>query len=194
MGIVHPFGLLLRITRSHAIARRYFVVNGFDGALTMLGIITGFYVSGGATPAVTISACLGAAIALGMSGLSSAYISEAAERRQELKELESAMVTDLTGSAHAQAARFIPAFIAMVNGLAPLVISLAIITPLWLATLVEAFPFAPLQTAIAVALVIIFLLGVFLGRISGTFWLLAGLRTLLIALLTCGIIIMLTPK
>lgn len=193
MGIVPPFGLLLRITRSHAIARRYFVVNGFDGALTMLGIITGFYISGGATPGVTFGACLGAAIALGMSGLSSAYISEAAERRQEFRELENAMVADLTESAHAQAARFIPALIALVNGLAPLLISLLIIAPLWLAMLTDAFPFAPLKTAMALALAMIFLLGVFLGRISGTFWLLAGLRTLFVALVTCAIIIMLTP-
>jgi hypothetical protein len=41
-------------------------------------------------------------------------------------------------------------------------------------------------------LIVIFLLGVFLGRISQTFWLLAGLRTLLVAILTGGIIYWLT--
>ena len=34
---------LLHITRSHGIIRRYFVVNGFDGALTILGLCMGFY-------------------------------------------------------------------------------------------------------------------------------------------------------
>jgi hypothetical protein len=31
--------LLVQLTRAHRIARRYFVTNGFDGALTMLGLI-----------------------------------------------------------------------------------------------------------------------------------------------------------
>ena len=78
---------LLKITRSQVIARRYFVVNGFDGALTMLGLLVGFYVSEDVRLPIVINACIGVAIALGMSGVSSAYISEAAEKQRELKEL-----------------------------------------------------------------------------------------------------------
>ena len=73
--------------------RRYFVVNGYDGALTMLGLIMGFYVSDHVELAVVITTCLAAALALGMSGVSSAYISEAAERRRTLAKLEKAMVS-----------------------------------------------------------------------------------------------------
>lgn len=193
MGLLRQFSLLLHVTRSHAIARRYFVVNGFDGALTMLGIVTGFYISGDASLTVIMSACLGATIALTMSGISSAYLSEAAERQQELKKLENAMVTDLSESTHGQAARYIPAFIAMVNGLAPLVISLLIIAPLWLNAWLNVNLARPLVAAMANAFIIIFLLGVFLGKVSGTFWLLSGLRTLIIGLLTCVIIYLLTP-
>ena len=64
MNWLKEVGFLLRISRSEEIARRYFVVNGFDGALTMLGIIIGFYVSEPAGLGTIISACLGAAIAL----------------------------------------------------------------------------------------------------------------------------------
>ena len=39
-----------------------------------------------------------------------------------------------------------------------------------------------------IALVIIFLLGVFLGRVGGTFWLWSGLQSLTVALLTLGLI------
>ena len=35
--------LIVQLTRATGIARRYFVVNGFDGALTMLGMLVGFY-------------------------------------------------------------------------------------------------------------------------------------------------------
>lgn len=176
--------LLLRITRTHSLVRRYFVVNGFDGALTMLGLIMGFLISEPSDLPVIISACLGAAIALGVSGVSSAYVSEKAERRRALGELESAMVADLQQGIHAEAVRWIPMLIALVNGSAPLIISLIIITPLWLAHAGLVLFIEPLYLSIIVAFGLIFLLGVFLGRISEISWLRSGVQTLLIALLT----------
>ena len=98
----------LEITRAHGIMRRYFVVNGFDGALTMLGLIIGFMVGGSAELSVIITACLGAAIALGVSGVSSAYVSESAERRRALDQLEQTMLTDLRDTSHGRAARWVP--------------------------------------------------------------------------------------
>ncbi|MFC1664604.1 hypothetical protein ACFL17_03130 [Pseudomonadota bacterium] len=193
MKVLDQIALFLKITGSHEIARRYFVVNGFDGALTMLGIIIGFYNANDIPVTVVVSACLGGAVALGVSGISSAYISEAAERRRSLKELEEAMVTDLDDSAHGQAARLTPIAIALVNGLAPFIISLLIITPLWVPGLSAKMPLQPLESAIAIALILIFLLGVFLGRVSGQFWLFAGLRTLFVALITGAIILLITP-
>ena len=71
---------LTRIAQAHHIARRYVVTNGFDGALTMLGLTMGLYLSGERSVGVALSGCLGAAVALTMSGLSSAYVSETAER------------------------------------------------------------------------------------------------------------------
>ena len=188
MKLVNRASFLLGITRSHGIARRYFVVNGFDGALTMLGIIIGFYVSEPAGLGTVISACLGAAIALGVSGVSSAYISESAERRRALLQLEEAMLADLQDSHHGEAARWVPLLIAVVNGAAPLLISLLIITPLWLAHAGVSLPLTPLHVAILVALILIFLLGVFLGRVAGISWLHSGIRTLLVALLTAALI------
>ena len=193
MEHLRQFQFLFRITRSRNIARRYFVVDGFDGALTMLGMITGFHIGGETTPEVMVSACLGAAIALGMSGISSAYVSEVAERRRELRELELAMVTDLADAAHGRAARLVPFVIALINGLAPLFIALIIICPLWLSTRIPDLPIEPLKSAISLAIMIIFLLGILLGKISGTFWLLSGLRTLLIGVTTCLIIFLLSP-
>ena len=184
MNVIQQVSFLLRITHSDGIARRYFVVNGFDGALTMLGLILGFLFSAPTELPVIISVCLGAAIALGMSGVSSAYVSEAAERRRALAELEAAMVTDLQQSAHGEAARSVPLLIALVNGAAPLFISLIILIPLWLSNAGMVMPFSPLHAAIGIALLSIFLLGVFLGRISGMSLLRSGLQTLLLALMT----------
>jgi predicted membrane protein (TIGR00267 family) len=193
MGIGQRLGFLLQITRSHGIARRYFVVNGFDGALTMLGLLMGFHVSGPADLRLVIGACVGAGVALGMSGLSSAYISERAERRRDLARLEGAMVTDLRESAYGEAARQVPLMIALVNGLAPVLVSLLILSPLFVATSAVSMPLPPLMSAIVMALVIVFALGAFLGHIGRGFWLFSGLQALVVALCTVGLVFVLSP-
>lgn len=188
MSLFHQAKLLFGISRTDAIVRRYFVVNGFDGALTMLGMIIGFLISGTDDLAVIMNACLGAAIALGMSGLSSAYVSEVAERKRALGQLEQAMITDLRETAHGDAARWVPLWIALVNGSAPLLISLLILVPIWLVAAGLVLPVPPLYASIAVALLLVFLLGVLLGQIAGISWLRSGLQTLLVAVITAALI------
>ena len=190
MSLFQQAKFLLRITRTHDIVRRYFVVNGFDGALTMLGLIIGFLVSTPADLSLIINACLGAAIALGVSGVSSAYVSESAERKRALGKLEEAMISNLQESAHGEAARLAPILIALVNGSAPLIISLLILIPLWLSNAGIPLPLPPLYAAIIIALLLAFLLGVFLGRIAGISWLRSGIQTLLIAIVTAALIYM----
>ncbi|MBV2089457.1 MAG: hypothetical protein JAY67_19745 [Candidatus Thiodiazotropha taylori] len=172
------------------IARRYFVVNGFDGALTMLGLVTGFHFSGTEDLKLMLSGCVGAAVALGISGISSAYLSESAEQRRALTELEEAMVSDLSDSEHANAAKTLPVLVAMANGLAPMLLSILIISPLWLAQAGVPLPLQPLLLSILLALGSIFFLGAFLGSVGGTSWLVSGVKTLLIAGITMGLIML----
>ncbi len=180
--------LFFHIAKAQGIARRYFVVNGFDGALTMLGIVVGFYFSEGASVEVALSACVGAAVALGMSGVTSAYISERAEREKELRELEQAMVKSLGDSAHGKVVRLIPLIIGIINGLSPLLISLIIIMPFWVSASFIDFPFDPFEASIFLAFLCMFLLGVFLGKISGSVWLWSGIKTIAVAGATALII------
>jgi predicted membrane protein (TIGR00267 family) len=191
MQLLRDIGFLLHLTRGQRIARRYFVTNGFDGALTMLGLVMGFHVSGPVPPDVALGACVGTAVALGVSGLTSAYVSESAERRRALDELQAAMMADLGDSAHGRAARLVPILIALVNGAAPVLLSLVIISPLWLAALNVELPLDPIAATIGLAFVVLFLLGVFIGMVSRTFWLWAGLRTLLVAAGTALLIFLL---
>lgn len=181
--------LISHILRARNIARRYMITNGFDGALTMLGMITGFYTSGVTDLSVVISACSGAAVALFISGLSSAYLSEKAEREKELRELEQALLADLKESDYGQASRYLPMLVALVNGLSPLLLSLVILFPLFIAKQGHTLPLSPFINAIIVALICIFFLGILLGKISKTFWLWSGLKTLLIAIATVVIIL-----
>jgi predicted membrane protein (TIGR00267 family) len=173
--------------------RRYFVVNGFDGALTMFGLSVGFRLGGDVSISSMFSACLGAAIALSVSGITSAYVSESAERQREFKELQNAMLAPMTDSTHAAAVRWVPVLVAIINGLAPLLLSLAILSPLYLASIGLPLPLPPLDLTALAASIVVFLLGVFLGHVSGQFWLWAGLRAVLIAALTAGLIYVLSP-
>jgi VIT1/CCC1 family predicted Fe2+/Mn2+ transporter len=98
------------------------------------------------------------------------------------------MISDLQESAHGEATRWVPLLVALVNGLAPLIISLLILLPLWLSLAGIALPVPPLYAAIFIALLLIFFLGVFLGRIAGISWLRSGIQTLLVAVVTAALI------
>lgn len=102
------------------------------------------------------------------------------------------MIADLHQTAHGDAARWVPLWIALVNGASPLFISLLILLPLWLANAGLALPLAPLYMSIIVALVLIFLLGVLLGQIAGISWLRSGIQTMLVAAITAILIYLLT--
>lgn len=174
--------LALRISRSKVILRRYFITNGFDGVLTMLGLLVGFRVSGSVDIDILLVSGLGTAIALAVSGVSSAYISESAERKHELDKLRDAMMDRLEGSAHEEAATIVPVMVALVNGLSPFIFAMLILAPLWLASSNSMVITAPVDLSIGIAMVMAFLLGIYIGRLSGTFWLWAGLRSSLLAI------------
>ena len=86
------------ITDFWSIARRYFVNNFYDGMLTVLGIILGFFISILRGSQHTIDSYLvlltgfATAISMLVSGLSGSYISEKAEQRKLKIELDKAMV------------------------------------------------------------------------------------------------------
>ena len=179
---------LIRLSQSQSIIRRYFIVNGFDGALTMFGLILGFMLSSNSQISSVINVCLGAAIALSVSGVSSAYVSERAERKYLLHKLEDSMLTDLSNSEHGRAARFVPIVVAIVNGLAPFVISVLIITPLWLNEAGASWVSAPLRASLCIASMLLFALGAVLSNVAGIPWYFSGLKTLLIGFSTALLI------
>jgi predicted membrane protein (TIGR00267 family) len=179
---------LINLSQSQSIIRRYFIVNGFDGALTMFGLILGSLFSNGIQIPNVISVCMGAAIALGVSGISSAYISERAERTYSLNKLEDAMLTNLSKSSHARAAQLVPIVVALVNGLAPFIISVLIMLPLWLFEAGVLHLDAPLLSSLFVASILLFGLGVVLSNVAGTPWYISGAKTLCIGFSTALLI------
>lgn len=85
------------ITNYSEIARRYFVNNFYDGMLTILGILLGFFIFLLHNPnqpilsSYVILTGLGTSISMLISGMSGSYLSEKAEQKKGRKELERAM-------------------------------------------------------------------------------------------------------
>jgi len=166
------------------IARRYFVLNGFDGILTVLGITAGSYSTGVADPKVLITSSLGAAIALGVSGISGAYITEKAERLKEFKELQRDMLSDLEDSVHKKNVTQRSIAISLVNGASPFLCAFLSTIP-YFAALGEIVSIKiAYYLSAGIALLLLGLLGAFLGKISRESLLIFGIKMVGVGVLT----------
>ena len=160
------------ITNVGPIIRRYFVIGAFDGALTVLGIIIGASAFGTLEEhkALVLSASFGAAIALAVSSAVGAYEAERVEKKLDIRTIERAMLARLSEE-HREAFQFAAILSAIVHGIAPLIAGLLPILP---------FVFLDARTAtvvaVAITLVILFLLGVYLGNHVRERVLVTGLR------------------
>jgi len=154
----------LHVTKASGIARRYFVMNGFDGAMTAFGIVLGSWIAGVSKPEIIILAVFGASLAMGLSGFFGAYMAEKAERGRHLREMEAA--SDKVDPIHYEAARFVTFYVAFIDGLSPaltstislipFILTSARLMPIWNAYIVS----------LAFSLVTLFMLGIYLGRVA----------------------------
>lgn len=182
----------LSMTEGENILRRYFVMNGFDGALTALGIILGSFivsVSGETdleSVKILISTGIGASIAMGVSGFWIAYLTEKAERTKERKELEQKMVTDLNNTRISRANFWTSLVIAVVDGISPFMFSVLALLPIFF-----VFVGLPLMIAYIISFCVIgvevIILGLFLGAVSKENKLIYALKIIPAALLVAGL-------
>jgi predicted membrane protein (TIGR00267 family) len=172
------------------IARRYFVKNGFDGSMTMLGIIVGAWIVNVTRPEIVVTAGLGACLAMGISGVFGAYMTERAERKRDLKKLESAMMTKLDDSVITDATTFVSFYAALVDGGSPILTALVSLSPFFLVLNGLAIESA-YMASIVVTLVTLFTLGMYLGKIAKENILLYGIQTLVAGVITIVIALLL---
>lgn len=157
---------LIQLGGSGGIAKRYLVMNSFDGALTALGIIIGNFLVGVTDPRILIVAGLGASIAMGVSGGFGAYLTETALKKEEIAEAENAMLEEFEDTVIDEAATVSSYFVAAVDGISPFMAASISFMP-FIATL-----FIDIDIKIAYFLSVIltsitlFFLGAYLGKIS----------------------------
>ena len=177
----------LNMAEGENILRRYFVMNGFDGALTAFGIILGTWIAQNySDPKTLLFAGLGASFAMGVSGFTIAYLTEKAERTREIKELEEQMVTDLNNTAVTKASFWTSIVVSFVDGLSPFLFSLAAMTPFFFVYVGLDMLIAYIISTIIVTVEVV-VLGLFLGAVSKGSKIMYALKILPAALLVAGL-------
>ncbi|MHA1932748.1 MAG: hypothetical protein ACW96X_09430 [Promethearchaeota archaeon] len=190
------------------IARRKFFNNCFDGALTCAGIVSGIFIIflGGTiqfTPQNVLITGLATTLAIGISGLWGAFLSEEAERKKKVYDMkrDMAIVKETTEFKNGEknkkenedktllekAENFATIVASLVDGGAPAVGSILPLIPFFFGTALTVTHFIFSYIILAGLLVY---LGIFLGNISGggklryaLHLVTAGVVTLLISLL-----------
>ncbi len=175
-----------RIAGISEIARRYFAMNTFDGLLTIIGVLMGNYAAGVSEPRIVISTGLSTCIAMGISGLWGSYMTEAAERKRDLQDLEAQTLCDLSKTRIGHASRAAAVIVAVVDGLSPFLAALLVLSPFFAARLLPSLRWA-YAGSLGVALVSLFVVGAFLGKISRENKLISGVKMIAAGLASIAI-------
>lgn len=156
----------VKVMKGEEILRRYFVMNAFDGALTMLGIVLGAVMAGATNEKIIIGAGVSASFAMGVSGFVGAFMTEKAERERLIRELERALLTDLDDTMLGRASLIVTIVAAVVDGASPALAALTASIPFFLVSAgVLSFTQA-VYASLAIILSMLTLLGAVLGKIS----------------------------
>lgn len=145
------------------IVRRVFIKNTFDGVITILGILIAFYFAQVFDSSIIIISCLGSGIAMGVSGIFGAYLTERTERELKVKKLEKHLLKSLKGTKISKTSRESSIIVALFDGLSPVIATLLILVPFFLNSLITT------QTAYYISFIECIVLIVFLGVLIGVF-------------------------
>ncbi len=178
----------IRISEANKIARRYFIMNSFDGSVTILGVLLGVIFGGITDPSQIVGIGIATGVALMVSGFSGTIIAEEAERNKDIKELEESMLMDLKDTVYTRAARFSIVYVGIVNAIAPFLSIIISLTPLFLA-LANLVPVdIALSATIVVAISYMGILGILISNITGRSKLREAVKLMAIGIITTIIV------
>ncbi|MFX1318485.1 MAG: hypothetical protein ACFE9D_10960 [Promethearchaeota archaeon] len=191
MSKIDEMEQLARISNVGPIARRYFAMNAFDGTLTVMGIVLASHFAAHFDARAVVAAGIGACLAMMFSGLAGTYLAEKAERERELREMENALLRNLDSTMYEKASQFAILISSLVDGFAPFITGLILLVPFILVIFNLTFWGIGVIVSVATGFILLFLLGIFLGRVSEQNQWLYGLQTLAAGLGTAAAIILL---
>lgn len=157
--------------------RRYFATSGFDGIITILGVLAGNYVVKVSDFKHIIVVSFAMSISVGVSGVWGVYFFESAERKKEIEDLENSTLYNLDHTVIYYALRYATRISALVNGFSAAVTALIPVIPFFFGK------YLPMNIcyilAFAISLLLLFAIGLFLGKISRARLVLSGIKMLL---------------
>jgi predicted membrane protein (TIGR00267 family) len=160
--------------------RRYFVNTMFDSTFAVLGIIIGSALTADADQGLVIATIITSCVALAISTGSSVYEAETLEQSRRMDEIGRAMLRPVEETNLGKASKASAAIIALSNSLAPLMSGAIIVSPFLL--MGEETIVAAAEVAIALAIILLFITGFIMGKLSerNPWW--KGLRMSLVGL------------
>jgi len=160
--------------------RRYFVNTMFDSTFAVLGIIIGSALTADADQGLVIATIITSCVALAISTGSSVYEAETLEQSRRMDEIGRAMLRPVEETNLGKASKASAAIIAISNSLAPLMSGAIIVSPFLL--LGEETIVVAAEVAIALAIILLFITGFIMGKMSerNPWW--KGLRMSLVGL------------
>jgi len=167
------------------IARRYFVIGAFDGALTIMGVILGAYAAGALTKNLVLVAGSATGIALSVSSAVGAYEAERIESVIQHRGLERAMLSTVEGT-RKESAKIGNLASAFVHGVAPLIAALIPLIPFFFMPELDA-----MVVAIVITIAFLFVMGSYLGSLIKEMIFYTGLRFVAAGLITAIIVFLL---
>jgi predicted membrane protein (TIGR00267 family) len=175
------------------IARRYFVMNAFDGALTMLGVVIGASMAHVPQPSIIIAAGISGSFAMGISGFSGAYMAESAERNKELKDIEKAMCKTMhEDSMHKEAAKFATKVTSLVDAISPALAALLVVSPYFLVNIGILTMSSAFYASLAITFTVLALLGVYLAKVTEENLVWHALKMLAVGLVTVALCVLIS--
>ncbi len=169
--------------------RRYFVNTVFDSTFVSMGIVVA---SALVLPAASVGTVVGtmfaATLALGISTGTSVNEAEKVEAEIRQRELERAMLTSLEGTEATRVLDVSRYIVVTVNVAAPLAVFLGMAAPFLLSGSLTIFGIPTAFFSVAIAMVVLFLVGTYLGRLTGRPAWIKGLRMAAIGVATFGAI------
>jgi predicted membrane protein (TIGR00267 family) len=172
-------GLKVLVKRGREIGpilRRFFINTLFDSTFTLLGIIIGSVFASVPDLRLIIGTAIASSLALGISSGVSVYESETLEREKKVVALEKALFLNLENTIITENYKTYALLLSSVNFLTPLICCGLLIIPF----VITLFGFLDVLVAawisVTVALGLIFMAGIYLGRGGKTNPFLKGLR------------------
>jgi len=170
-------------------ARRAFANNAFDGVLTFLGILMGNLVLNEVVPSVVIQIGLSTCLAIGMSGAFGRYLSERAERKRLLRQMEKDMLTKLGDTSLEREGTRKMVIISFVDGVTPALAAVIPLSPFFLAQASVISITVSVVASLVLIGIVLFGLGMFLGRTAEENMFMYGLLVVAVGFVTSVIIL-----